>query len=80
MALTSLGREVVAGRVIPARRESDWIFLKSVASKLVFAWQDADDDGPTRDALERVMGNVGMDLSDGEWTLASPGGGLIVIR
>ena len=80
MALTSLGREVVAGRVMPARRESDWTFLKAVASELVFAWLDADGDGPTRDALERVMGNVGMDLADDEWTLATPGGGFLVIR
>jgi hypothetical protein len=80
MALTNLGREVADGRVMPARRESDWTFLKSVASELVFAWQDAEPDGPTRAALERVMGNVGMDLDDEEWTVATPGGGRLVIR
>jgi hypothetical protein len=80
MALTSLGLAVVAGLSTPARRESDWTFLKSVASELGLAWQDADEAGPTRAALERVMGKVGMDLDDGEWTLATHGGGLIVIR
>jgi hypothetical protein len=57
----------------------DWEFHKSIVCELVFAWQDAEPDGPVRATLERVMGNVGLDLADGQWTLPTPGGGSIVI-
>ena len=76
MALTALGRAAASGRIEPARTTVDWDFCKGLAYELVFAWQDAGEPGAVRDALERVMMNVGIETSpDGQWTLATPGGG-----
>jgi hypothetical protein len=74
MALTERGKQVASGFVPNvtqerAIQEGVLAYAKDVALELVFAWQDATNEG-VRAALERVMINVGVDTDEGYFVLS----------